>query len=209
MIAASQFETPSPDSLRAAIDSVLADPRYQFAAARDPWAPIRRLWRAIIDVLESLEASNPLAYRLLVWFLIAVLAAVVAHALWVAARTIRAGSAPSPLRPQPRVTQPRNAAWYASEAERLASQGRYPEAMQTDFLRLMLELDAQNVTVFHPSKTPAEFAREAELPDRPRRELRELVRYLYACAFGSEPVGASAWESWKERAASDRYAGAH
>lgn len=209
MIDASRFGVVQSDSLRTLIDSVLADPRYQVAATRDSWAPVRRLWLATVEAIESLQANNPVAYKLLVWSLIAVLAIIVGHAIWVAARTIRAGSARTPVRPREIVSEPRDAVWYANEAEKLASRGLYPEAMQADFLRLMLELDARNLTVFHPSKTPAEYVRDAKLSDVPRSELRELVRYLYACAFGSEPAGASAWESWKARATSDRYAAAH
>lgn len=197
------------DPLRALIDSVLADPRYQIGVANDPWAPVRRLWLATIDAIDTLRASNPMVYKLLVWSLIAVLAAIVAHAVWIAAKTIRAGSVRTPERIKEVSSKPRDALWYANEAERLASSGMYPEAMQADFLRLMLELDARNLTVFHPSKTPAEYVRDVELPEAPRAELRELVRYLYACAFGSEPAGLGAWESWKTKATSDRYAPAH
>lgn len=202
-------ELVSADSLRTAIDAVLAQSRYQVAAPRDPWAPVRRLWAFTLDALERLRTDNPLAYRALVWLLVAILLAIVAHAMWVAARTIQAGSvAEAKERLQP-VSTPRDAAWYAQEAARLAAAGRFADAMQADFLRLMLELDARNLTRFHPSRTPGEYARDPRLTAEGRGELRALVRSLYAYAFARVPADESAWEAWRARATVDRYAPAH
>jgi hypothetical protein len=202
-------ELVTADSLRSAIDAVLSQGRYQVASPRDPWAPVRRLWALTLDTLERLRMENPLAYRALVWLLVAVLLAIVAHAMWIAARTIQAGStAEAKERPQPKST-PRDARWYAREASRLAAAGRYADAMQADFLRLVLELDARNVTRFHPSRTPGEYASDPRLPAESRQELRSLVRSLYAYAFARIPADESAWESWRVRATADRYAPAH
>jgi hypothetical protein len=208
MLSAAQ-DLVSADSLRTAIDAVLSQGRYQVAAPRDPWAPIRRLWSLTLDALEQLRTDNPVAYRALVWLLVAVLLAIVAHAMWVAARTIQSGSAAEAKeRLQPSST-PRDATWYAREAARLAAAGQFADAMQADFLRLMLELDARNVTRFHPSRTPGEYARDPRLPAESRTELRSLVRSLYAYAFARVPADESAWEAWRARAAADRYASAH
>lgn len=206
---ASVQELGSSDSLRTAIDAVLAQGRYQVAAPRDPWAPVRRLWTLTLDTLERLRTDNPLAYRALVWLLVAVLLAIVAHAMWVAARTIQAGSAAEAKERLQPVSAPRDAEWYAREAARLAAAGRFADAMQADFLRLMLELDARNVTRFHPSRTPGEYARDPRLTAESRDELRSLVRSLYAYAFARVPADASAWATWRARATVDRYAPAH
>lgn len=208
MFSAAQ-ELVSADSLRTAIDAVLSQGRYQVAAPRDPWAPIRRLWSLTLDALEQLRTDNPVAYRALVWLLVAVLLAIVAHAMWVAARTIQSGSAAEAKERLQPSSIPRDAAWYAREAARLATAGQFADAMQVDFLRLMLELDARNVTRFHPSRTPGEYARDPRLPAESRTELRSLVRSLYAYAFARVPADESAWEAWRARATADRYASAH
>jgi hypothetical protein len=208
MFAAAQ-ELVSADSLRSAIDAVLAQGRYEVAAPRDPWAPVRRLWALTLDALQQLRTDNPLDYRALVWLLVAVLLAIVAHAMWIAARTIQAGSAAEAKERVQRTSAPRDAEWYAREAARLAAEGQYADAMQADFLRLMLELDARNVTRFHPSRTPGEYARDPRLPAESRNELRSLVRSLYAYAFARVPADESAWMEWRARATADRYAAAH
>lgn len=205
-----QEGTPvAADSLRTVIDAVLTQGAFQVEAPRDPWAPVRRLWTVMLDTLERLRTENPLAYRLLVWLLVAILIAIVAHAMWIAARTIQAGSiVPAKERLQPTST-PRDAEWYAREARRLASDGRFAEAMQADFLRLMLELDARNLARFHPSKTPGEYVGDARLPSEARDELRGLVRSLYRYAFARVPADRLAWEDWVNRASVNRYAAAH
>ena len=197
------------DSLRAAIDAVVAQDVYQVAAPRDGWAPVRRLWTVILDALEQLRSDNPLAYRALVWLLVAILFAIVAHAMWIAARTIHAGSLTEAKERLQPTSAPRDAAWYAREGQRLAGEGRFAEAMQADFLRLILELDARHLAQFHPSKTPGEYARDPRLPPAGRDELRALVRSLYAYAFARVPADEPAWDAWRDRASVSRYAAAH
>ena len=194
------------DSIRQAIDSVLSGPAYQFRAPRDDWALVRRAWLALLDWTDQLRAGNPIAYRVLVWTLIAILGAIVGHALWIAARTIRAGTAPPERQSSPTSVAPHDATWYGEEAQRLAARGRLVEAMQMDFLRLVLELDARRVMSFHPSKTPIEYAREAQCGPQARGEFRALVAALYRYAFGRLVISESAWDHWRAVAVAERYA---
>lgn len=194
------------DSLRQVIDSVLSGPAYQSRAPRDDMAMVRRAWQAFLDWSDQLRAGNPLAYRALVWTLIAILAAIVGHALWIAARTIRAGTASADQNESAPSSAPRDAGWYGAEAHRLAAQGRVVEAMQMDFLRLVLELDARSVMRFHPSKTPTEYVREARCGPQARGELSALVATLYRYAFGRLIISDSAWDTWRAAAVAERYA---
>jgi hypothetical protein len=204
-----QVPEPRIDSLQSAIDSVFAGQEYQWRAIPDPWSAVRRAWTALMDAIDRLRIDNPLAYRLFVWSLIAILALIVLHALWVAARTVRGGSARGTREPEQPTMVVRGASWYAAEAQRLAKEGRYVEAIQADFVRLMLELDGRKAVRFHPSKTPHEYVRDPGLAESSRTELRALVRALYGFAFGRAPCDVNAWESWRQQASTDRYAAAH
>ncbi len=197
------------DSLRATLDSVFANPAYRWETREDPIGALRRLWGATGDALDRLRAQNPDAVRLLMWLLVAILVLIVAHAAWVAWRTIRGGSRGAPTAVDSPIVATRDAAWYAQEAARLAAAGHFAAAMQADFLRLVLELDARRVIHFHPSRTPSEYARDPALSDGGRTALRALVREMYAHAFARVPLDRAMYDAWRALAVAERYAPAH
>ncbi|HWA15949.1 MAG TPA: hypothetical protein VG817_05940, partial [Gemmatimonadales bacterium] len=149
------------DSLRRVLDTVFAQPEYQWARP-SPFAILGRWWRALVEWLAGLESTQPGLYWFLFYLMLAVLLAILLHAVIVFSRTIRAAHRLSAADPPP-LARRRGAAWYREEALRLARMGRYPEAMQHDFLGLVLELDEQQVLRYHPSKTPGEYTREARM----------------------------------------------
>lgn len=197
------------DTLRAVIDSVFTARDYRWETREDPFGMLRRLWNALLAFLERLRDQNPEAYRALTWVLVGVLLLIVGHAAWVAVRTVRASSQRTARTLAGPSEAPRDAAWYAAEAERLAQRGEYVAAMQADFLRLVLQLDARRLMAFHPSKTPSEYAREPALGDEGRRALRALVQEMYAYAFARVPLDRERYERWRQAANADRYASAH
>lgn len=196
------------DSLRAVLDSVFRQPQYAWAERPNPLAFLARWWEGLITWITDLESSNPSVYWLLVGLMLAVVAAVVVHAGWVMVRTLRAARAPA----NPTETTAymvRDAAWHRDEVARLAGAGRFVEAMQVDFLRLALELDSRRRLRFHPSKTPEEYAREAQLPDPERSEFQALIQTLYRYAFAGASCDATAFADWQRQTRVDRYAPAH
>jgi hypothetical protein len=193
------------ERVRAVIDSVFAGPQYRWETPLDPFAPLRRAWIWLVTWFQGLRAESPATYWALIVLLALVLLAILGHAAWVTWRTVRSDAA-AELRGITARTEVRNAAWYAREAERLAAAGHFAEAIQADFLRLVLQLDARQLVRFHPSRTPNEYAREATLSPDARRELGELVRRLYAYVFARVPCGAEELRDWKARAAPERYA---
>lgn len=197
------------DSLRATLDSVFAMPAYRWETREDPFGALRRLWVATGEYLAHLRAQNPVAFRMLTWLLVAVLVVIIAHAVWVAVRTVRGGSRRVQSAAPYAIPAPRDAAWYGRESARLAQEGAFAAAMQADFLRLILELDARRLVAFHPSTTPSEYARDAMLSDDGRRALHALVRAMYAHAFAHVPCDRATFEAWRSQADADRYASAH
>lgn len=193
------------DTLRATIDSVFAAPAYRWEAREDPFGPLRRLWAAVGRWFDELQRSNPQAFKVMVWVLVGVLVLVLAHAAWVAFRTVQHGSRQAQRDVAGPSSVPRDATWYAREAARLATLGDYAGAMQAEFLRLVLELDARQVMRFHPSKTPIEYVRDASLTEDGRREMRGLVREMYHYAFARAPLDGAAFDRWRAMAAADRF----
>lgn len=196
-----------PDSLRAALDSVFAKPEYQWVRREDPFAAIKRMWSAAKQWFFDLQEAHPQAFDIALYVLAALMLAVVAHAAWSFFHTVQAAE----RRPATsgRGARPRDQQWYRAEADRLASASRYAEAIQADFLALVLALDARKVLRFHPSKTPAEYTRDAGMSPDARDDFGELVRRLYRYAFARSPCGPDEFADWRARAAAERYAPAN
>ena len=198
-----------PDSLRATLDSVFADPAYRWVERPPPLAFLARWWQALIAWLDGLQSLHPDFFFALMAGLIVVLVAIFVHAVWIMAITMRAARAPAEGGRGPLPAAVRGSAWYRSAADRLALEGRYAEAIQSDFLALVLELDARQVVRYHPSKTPNEYSYEAGLSPEARGAFRDLVRLLYGYAFARRPCGPADFAAWRSLAAAERYAVAH
>ncbi len=201
--------TEGPDSLRAVLDSVFAGPEYRWEERLNPFAFLLRWWHRLADWLSRVQDRHPDLFWLLFWALIAVLALILVHASWVMIQTFRAAAAPPAADGTLTAKEIHGPAWYRREALRLAGQGRYPDAMQADFLALVLELDARRVLRFHPSKTPNEYSYESGLGGDAREAFREVVRSLYGYAFARQPCGPAEFAAWRTLTSAERYAAAH
>ncbi len=193
------------DSLRAVLDTVFAGRDYRWQVRTDPVSVFTRWMQALQRWLFGLHEAHPLAFR---WFMIGLLVAVLAifaHTAWIFLRAVRSGARVGEELPFG-ASRRRDRDWYRREADRLAAQGRYAEAIQADFLALVLALDGLRLLKFHPSKTPAEYGMEAQLAGAPREEFRELVRRLYGYAFARQPCGPAEFAEWRAQATPERYA---
>lgn len=196
---------PPADSLRGVLDSVFAAPEYRWVERPETYALLRRWIRAAQQWLLDVRETHPALFRLLLAALIFLVLAIFLHAAWIFLQTVRAAGRAGPgaaLAPAAR----RDRSWYRGEADRLAGLGRYAEAMQYDFLALILALDAASLVRFHPSKTPGEYTREARLSPEARAQLRALVRDLYGYVFAGRACGPGEFEAWRALAAPERYA---
>lgn len=193
------------DSLRAVLDSVFAGRDYNWVEKPDPLATLWRWFEAARRWFTQLGDTHPLLFRLILIGLLLLVLATFAHAGWVFLRAVRAGALDGGALPEVSA-QRRDQAWFRREADRLAARGRYAEAIQADFLALVLALDALRLLKFHPGKTPAEYGMEARLAGLAREEFRELVRQLYGYAFARRPCGPADFAAWRAQAVPERYA---
>ena len=193
-----------PDSLRAVIDSVFADPAYRWVERPEPMAQVQSWLTQLQQWLATLRDQNPLGFKVFLAALVVVLVAILVHAGWVLIRTVRPRTGePGPIA-SPVLRRDRD--WYRREAERLAGDGRFAEAMRADFLALVLALDAAQLLRFHPSKTPLEYTREARLDPGLRAGLSELVGALYPYLFARRPCGPAEYLDWRNRVAKEHAA---
>lgn len=201
--------TPDPASLRTVLDTVFAAPVYQWAEIPAPLRILREWWRKLGDWLEALHAGNPAVFRVLMALLLLALVLLLAHAAWVVWNTVRGGGGPDADAPAAGRGPTRDAAWHYREADRAAAEGRINEALQLAFVGLAFTLESQGLLRYHPSKTPAECAREADLSGPDRERLRGMVGTLYACVFGGRSCAPGDYRRWRDAGAMAWNASAH
>jgi len=189
-----------PDSLRAALDSVFRSPAYEWRAPVLAISWIRDRWHALLNWLTAFRDVNPLVYRLLITLLVVALVGIILRAAWVLYRTLQSADAGADPDLATHLPVARDGAWFRAEADRLAGEGRFADAVQAAFVALARRLDGLGLLQYHPSKTPAECAREARLAERDEPRLRRLVMDLYRAAFGGGAFGAEEYRRWRAEA---------
>jgi hypothetical protein len=188
-------QTIPADSVRRAVHEVFARPEYDWVEmVRRHW--LRDLWWGLRDWLARLSTQHPTGARLLFWGALVLLIALLFHIGLTVWRIYRATVAPARAPAPGGARGLDDASGHLARADALARAGHYSEALAHRFIALVLELDRRQALVFHPAKTPAEYAREARLGDSGRASLAELVGRLYRHVFGAEPVDAAGYRDF-------------
>lgn len=175
------------DSIRRAVREVFLRPEYRWVSGDQPLHWFRDLWRRFVEWLARLTAAHPALSQVVFWGLLVLLVALLVHLGYTAWRIYRV----TVERPAPGIpgalAAPLDARAHLERADALARSGRFTEALAHRFAALLLELDRVEALTFHPSKTPAEYVREARLTSEGRSALAGLVARLYQHVFGMAP----------------------
>jgi hypothetical protein len=205
----SQQAETGPELYRAVLDSVFATEPYQWA----PQSAVHRLmsewWTWLVNWLDGLRTHNPLLFRVFLVTILLAWVAIFAHAAWLVWHTGRGAARADRSGALAGAGERHGADWYSRAADRAAAEGRLAEALQLAFVALALTLEGQGLLQYHPSKTPAECAREARLAGSDRERLRDLVRSLYSFAFGGRSIALDDYRRWRENGAGPWHAPAH
>lgn len=180
-------ESISADSVRAVLDEVFSAQQYQWDLPPDPWRWLRELVGHVVAWFQALEAEHPAAYWVLIAALAALLGAILIHLgylSWVAFRAREEERRPTIERDRER----RGADWHRRRALELEEAGAFTESLAHRFAALVHVLDEDRVIRAHPSKTPAEYLREARLDSNGREAFEHVVRWLYDHLFGGQPL---------------------
>ena len=190
-----------PERYRAALDSVFASSRYEWT----PPSPILQFladwWRRVSEWVDGLRTASPLAFRIFLILILLAWVAMFAHAAWLVWLTVRGARRAERAAALPVAGERHDAGWYSRAADAAAAQGRLADALQLAFVALALTLEGEGLLQYHPSKTPAECAREARLARPDHDRLRDLVRSLYSHAFSGRTIGPDDYRRWREHGA--------
>ncbi len=193
-------QVPEPDSIRTVLREIFAAEEYDWQTARNPLAFLVEAWQQLLGWIAGLQESHPGVYVVTLVALSVLLIAILAHLgylIWRALRPGRTGSTTAARQ----TAESMDARWYRAESDRLAAEGQFAEALAHRFMAVVLDLDARAIVTFQPSKTPAEYLREAGLTDAQRTALRDLVQSLYRHLFAGQTCDAVQLDQFNHTAA--------
>ena len=160
-------------------------------------SPIARL----IGWISSLMPAAPWA-RILLWGMIAALALL---ALWMAYGRIREGAwrlprwrraatlAPADEAPMAWAPDHAPAKRWLDQADALAAEGRFGEAVHHLLLRSIEDIARRRPRLVRPALTSRDLARAEVIPAAPRRLFADLAATVERSLFGGAPVDADDW----------------
>ena len=199
----------SAERYRAVLDSVFSGEPYQWTPPPPLLTLLSDWWSRLLLWLDGIRTDNPLLFRIFLFTILTIWVGIFAHAAWLVWLTVR-GAARSEEAPAPSPSGERHDAdWYSRAADRAAEEGRLTEALQLAFIGIALTLESGGLLKYHPSKTPAECARDARLRTGDRDRLRSLVRTLYSSAFGGRAIAIEDYHRWRALSAGPWHAPAH
>jgi len=161
-------------------------------------APVGRFLRWI----GSFMPDAPYA-RIFLWTIIAVLALLI---LWIVVDRVRHGEWRLPQWRRRRTARSVDAdeedwtpdaaparAWL-EEADALAGQGRYAEAVHHLLLRSVEDMARRRPHIVRPALTSRDLARADGIPSAPRRLFTEIAQAVERSLFGGRPIDAAEWD---------------
>ncbi|WP_237219955.1 DUF4129 domain-containing protein [Sphingomonas arenae] len=148
--------------------------------------------------ISSFLPDAPYA-RILLWAVLAILAAAFA---WLIYQRVRHGvwqwrrvpaAAAEPLDEEEWVPEQAPAHRWLEEADALAAQGRYAEAIHHLLIRSVEDIARRKPALVKPSVTSRELAAATAIPSGARNLFSGIARLVERSLFASRPVGQAEW----------------
>jgi len=178
------------------VGQVFSRPEFRWVEQRRVLSWLARQWQHLMDWLNRTAAAHPVGFDVGLALVVIALVALIVHIGYVMWRIVRPGVRTGPHTSGLGAGQVMDAAAHLAIADRLASTGRYTEALGHRFLALVLELDRRKALRFHVSKTPAEYVWEARLSAQGKASLANLVGSLYRYLFAAVPCDADGYAAF-------------
>jgi hypothetical protein len=196
------------DPVGAAHARLLSDRSIQFAFGAPPAPQTPPPWlRALLDAIgHALRAAGP-AISVILWTLLIVgVVGVLAFLGWELffAPGRRERTVPLDLRAGAGVADVGRLRALLADADALAAQGRYAEAVHVLLFRSIDEVEDRGAERIVPSLTSRDIAALPGLPPEPRAAFQEIAGIVEKAVFGGRPVAEAGW--MRCRGAYERFA---
>ncbi len=207
--AAGPSDLPDTSSISRAVDEVLARPEFR----PESEGLMERLWNGVLELLDDVFGGlfssaaeflggDGLLARLVFWWMVLVLAAIVGHFVWtlLQLRQPRTATAGGPGGAGgPPVNELPDASSALDDARALAASGRFADAMHALYAGTLHWLDTAGQLRFEESKTGGDYVRELSAsPHRPF--FRRILAVFYPVAFGGRIAQAQAFREMRASA---------
>lgn len=194
----------SPEEVQAKARTVLSDPLLQRELPKHPEVSERDALDGgpVFDSGGGSSVMIPMigagAFLAQMVFMVLLVVAVVLLTFWMGRAVLerRRRAAPEQESPAKEKTDESGPEWEpsAEDADRLAREGRYGEAIHALLLAAIRHYADRSRGAVQPSRTSRELARLLPLGVEARNAFMELVRSVELTLFGGMPAGAVEWE---------------
>lgn len=195
----------SPGDAASAWDAVRADEAIQYAPVPAPQAPppeppgwLDALFRALGELLEPVGRALGMSWPVFKWVLLAMGAALVAVLVWRMVAPLafwRPGSRSGSEDEPGWVPESDAALALLDDADGLAAQGRFDEAVHLLLLRSVGQIAAARPDLVEPATTARELASLSALPDAARAAFGTIASRVEQSIFALRSLGRDDWQA--------------
>jgi hypothetical protein len=186
---------PSQDALRAAHDALLRDPTLQFSFDKAPKPPVTHLPHWLEAILEAIGQGLRAIAPVLGWvFVGGLVLALLAVLVFIGREFVQTRwpnvfkRKPPPAKPEPWRPAAATARALLEEADKLATAGRYGEAVRLILHRSIEEIEGRRPRLVKPAYTAREIGRLTDIPDNARDVFVGIAGVVEKSFFGGEAL---------------------
>jgi hypothetical protein len=178
-------DLPDRRAILEARDEVFARPEFA-QRVREGESMLMTILREVADYVLRFREDNPVLYMVLMGFLVVTLVVLVAHIVWTIVVARRARYLPEPELPELdiRRTPPEE---FRARALRLASEGRFEDAVRDLYTALILTLDQRGDLRYARHKALLDYRHEVRAEDA-RGALDRFAGGYHPTSFGRRPL---------------------
>lgn len=196
----SNYLVMDPNKMGQAYDDVRADSATQWAFSEHKVTPPPEWMASVVDFFTR----NGSVFRIIIYLLIALFALFILYLLFpplrnfVDSRLANLRAAKNEEAEEDWAPHAAVAVELLQEADKLAAEGRYAEAVHLLLGRSIEDIGRRRPQLLRPALTARDIARSPDLPDAARGAFTTIANVVELSHFGRRPVDAAGWQQCRD-----------